>query len=334
MVHFPVKHSVLDGDALAVWIASRYPLGQPIRCRLFRKSMSDTYLVETPDETFFLKVYMQDRHARQAIEAEIEFALDLRAHDISVVAPLPTFDGRYLSEVCAPEGTRFVALYYGVMGEEPRETNLEHSRRFGKLVAQLHSCADRLGKRYQRWHLDETYLIRDPIRYMQPYLQHRSEDLDYLNQFGDDLIAELTALLSKEPPEYGICHGDLHTGNARFDRNGELILFDFDSFGYGWRALDIGVYAVSYDWLDLSRETKATKVRFWDAFLKGYNKERPLGENELAATQLSLPIRHIELMGLTIRYWAQHQGIHWIDDHYFDQHIRWFIKWAAEYRYY
>ena len=70
MIHFPVKHSILDEDALAAWIASRYPLGRPIRCRLFRKSMSDTYLVETPDETFFLKVYMHDRHARQAIEAE------------------------------------------------------------------------------------------------------------------------------------------------------------------------------------------------------------------------------------------------------------------------
>lgn len=113
-----------------------------------------------------------------------------------------------------------------------------------------------------------------------------------------------------------------------------LVLFDFDSFGYGWRALDIGVYRVSYDWMDLSREGKAVKARFWDAFLEGYNAERPLGENELEAVALSLPIRHLELMGLTIRYWSPREGIHWISDEYFDRHIRWFKRWANEYRYY
>jgi hypothetical protein len=38
-------------------------------------------------------------------------------------------------------------------------------------------------------------------------------------------------------------------------------------------------------------------------------------------------------MGLTMRYWAQHQGIHWITDQFFDQHIAWFKRWAEEYRY-
>ena len=140
--------------------------------------------------------------------------------------------------------------------------------------------------------------------------------------------------MSKDLPEYGICHGDLHAGNARFDRNGELALFDWDSFGYGWRALDIGVYRVSYDWLDLSQETKAKKARFWGAFLEGYGEERALSGNELAAVDLALPIRHLELMGLTIRYWAPQQGIHWITDDHFDRHISWFKRWREEYRHY
>lgn len=112
------------------------------------------------------------------------------------------------------------------------------------------------------------------------------------------------------------------------------MLFDLDSFGYGWRALDIGVYRVSYDWLALDRETKARKDRFWGAFLDGYAEVRTLSCNELAAVALALPIRHLELMGLTMRYWAQHQGIHWINDQYFDQHMAWFKQWAEEYRCY
>jgi Ser/Thr protein kinase RdoA (MazF antagonist) len=332
--YFPVRHSILDEAALIERVLSRYALGQPIRCRLFRRSMSDAYLVETPDETYFLKVYLRGRHSREAIEAEIAFVNDLADHQIPVAAPVRDRQGRCLNELNAPEGTRFAVLFDGVGGEEPRETNLQHSRRFGRLAARIHNCADRLNKRYDRWHLDEGYLIRDPIRYMEPYLRHRAADLNALCQFGDDLIAELRALLGKEAPEYGICHGDLHTGNARLDRNGELVLFDFDSFGYGWRALDIGVYRVSYDWMDLSREGKAVKARFWDAFLEGYNAERPLGKNELEAVALSLPIRHLELMGLTIRYGSPREGIHWISDEYFDRHMRWFRRWANEYRYY
>jgi Ser/Thr protein kinase RdoA (MazF antagonist) len=169
---------------------------------------------------------------------------------------------------------------------------------------------------------------------MRPYLEHRQADYKDICRFGDDLIAELRGLLDKDKPVYGICHGDLHTGNARLNQDGELVLYDFDSFGYGWRALDIGVYRVSYDWMDLSREMKAEKDRFWDTFLEGYSEVRSLGENELAAVALSLPIRHLELMGITMRYWAQHQGIHWITDAYFDMHVRWFHKWADEYRHY
>jgi Ser/Thr protein kinase RdoA (MazF antagonist) len=116
------------------------------------------------------------------------------------------------------------------------------------------------------------------------------------------------------------------------DQEGRPVLFDFDSFGYGWRALDIGVYRVSYDWLGLSQEVRAVKARFWEAFLEGYHQERCLSQAELLAVDLSLPLRHLELMGITMRYWAQHQGIHWVTDDYWDQHIAWFRKWAGEYR--
>jgi len=36
-------------------------------------------------------------------------------------------------------------------------------------------------------------------------------------------------------------------------------LFDLDSFGYGWRAIDIGVYHVSFNGLDLSEKIRAEK---------------------------------------------------------------------------
>jgi Ser/Thr protein kinase RdoA (MazF antagonist) len=331
---FPVKHSILDEGALVEQVLSQYPLEKPVRCRLYRRSMSDAYLVETGDETYFFKVGLYGRHTKAEVESEIEFVNDLCECGVAVAPLVQRRDGAYLCELDAPEGTRYGLLYRAVTGEELREVDLEHSRLFGRLAAQLHDCADQLDKSYHCWQLDEAYLISDPIRGMEPYLEHRPADLDYLSQLGEGLIAELQGLLSKDLPAYGLCHGDLHAGNARLDQDGRPVLFDLDSFGYGWRALDIGVYRVSYDWLNLSRECKAEKDRFWGAFLEGYHEERTLSDAEVMAVGLSLPVRHLELMGLTMRYWASHQGIHWITDEYFDFHVAWFKRWADEYRTY
>jgi len=329
-VPFPVKHSILDEDALARWVLSCYPSREPIRCRFFRRSMSDVYLVDTGDASYVLKVYMHGRHSRPELEAEVSLLNDLLGCDVPVAAPVKNIDAGYLNEIDAPEGTRYAVLFEAVTGDEPRETNLEHSRAFGQLAGRLHQCADRLGsegKEYSRGHLDEKHLIEEPLGYLEPYLQHRPGDREYLRGLASELIAELHSRLPRTSPEYGMCHGDLHTGNARFDRHGRLTLFDLDSCGYGWRAIDIGVYHVSYDWMDLGAETTHEKDRFWAAFVEGYSTQRSLSRNELIVAQLCLPIRHLELMGLTMRYWSPQIGIHWINDDYLDSHLSWFKEW-------
>lgn len=327
--YFPVQHSILDENALAEWASARYLLKNPVRCRFLRQSMSDVYRVDTRDATYILKVYAHHRHTKLSIEAEVNFLNDLRAHDIPVAAPVANHKTIYVNELNAPEGTRYAILFEAVTGAEPREIDLAHSRSFGQLAGRIHCCSDRLGKVYHRGHLDEKYLIEEPLGTIEPYLQHRKEDSAYLRALGDDLSAELQRLVSRESPEYGLCHGDLHTGNARSDKDGRLTLFDFDSFGYGWRAIDIGVYHVSYDWMSLSEATQREKARFWAAFVEGYNTQRPLHANELTAAQLCLPIRHLELMGITIRYWSPQIGSDWINDAYFDQHLDWFRQWNA-----
>lgn len=329
---FPVQHSILSESALAVWVQTCYGLCQPLRCRFLRGSMSDVYRLDMPGEAYILKVSLYNRHTKSAVEAEVDFLNDLLAQELSVVIPLANRDGAYVNELEAPEGTRYAVLFHALTGDEPKEENLDHSRSFGELVGRIHVCADRFSKVYERRHLDETYLVEEPLAQLRPYFERRSSDWEYLRALGNDLAAELQRLLPKESPQYGLCHGDLHTGNARIDSNGRLTLFDFDSFGYGWRAIDIGVYHVSFDWMALDDETRRKKARFWDAFVDGYNTQRPLSQNELAAAQLCLPLRHLELMGLTIRYWAPQIGSGWLNDDYLDEHLNWFKTWVNGYR--
>ncbi len=293
--------------------------------------MSDVYRVDTLDTAYILKIYLHNRHSMRAIEAEVDFLNDLLDHDIPVAAPVANNDAVYLNELDAPEGIRCAVLFDAIQGDEPQEVNLEHSRGFGRLAGRIHKHADSSAKKYDRWHLDEKYLVEEPLTHIRPYLENRRRDWQYLRALGSELVVQLHRLVSKESPEYGLCHGDLHAGNARFDKDGRLTLFDFDSFGYGWRAIDIGAYHVSYNWLDLSEKTRREKDRFWQAFVDGYDTERPLSRNELAAAQLCLPLRHLELMGLTIQYWSPQVGTGWINDDYFDRHLSWFREWTDVY---
>jgi Ser/Thr protein kinase RdoA (MazF antagonist) len=287
--------------------------------------------VDALDEAYILKIYLHNRHSMRSIEAEVDFLNDLLEDDIPVAAPVANNDAVYLNEIAAPEGNRYAVLFEAIEGNEPQELNLDHSRNFGQLAGRIHNCSDTSAKKYDRWHLDEKYLVEQPLTHIKPYLENRIRDWETLRALGSELVAELHRLVSMESPEYGVCHGDLHTGNARFDKDGRLTLFDFDSFGYGWRAIDIGVYHVSYNWLDLSEKTRCEKDRFWEAFVDGYATERPLGRNELAAAQLCLPLRHLELMGLTIQYWSPQIGTGWINDDYFDRHLNWFREWTGLY---
>ena len=56
--NLPVKHSILDEDALVDLIRSRYALGEPLGCRFYRRSMGDVYAVRAGGESLFFKVYL------------------------------------------------------------------------------------------------------------------------------------------------------------------------------------------------------------------------------------------------------------------------------------
>lgn len=329
-MNIPVTHSIPDENALAVWMSARYMLNAPVRCRFFRRSISDVYRVDAHDASYILKVYMHGRHSMTEIEAEIDFLNDLKDLDVAVAAPVADKDRGFLNQIAAPEGTRYAVLFPNLMGDAPQEENLEHSCRFGRLAGRLHRCADTITRNYDRGPLDDRYLIDEPLRLIEFHFPHRQRDLEYLKALSADLKSELHLLVSRNRPEYGLCHGDLHTGNARFDGDGRLTLFDFDSFGCGWRAMDIGVYHVSYDWMDLSDVVESRKACFWESFVDGYSEERSLSGNELAVAQLCLPVRHLELMGLSMRYWSPYLGISWMDDSYLDRHMNWFKEWARK----
>ncbi len=82
--------------------------------------------------------------------------------------------------------------------------------------------------------------------------------------------------------------------------------------------------------MDLSDSRHRERRDIQRSFLDGYMRERTLTEAELAAMDLSAPIRHLELLGLGVRNSPRRDGIGWLDEDFIDLHIGWMRRWRDE----
>lgn len=53
----PVIHSIPSGEALIATLLPSYPITKPRSCHLYKRGLNDTYLVETEQERYILRVY-------------------------------------------------------------------------------------------------------------------------------------------------------------------------------------------------------------------------------------------------------------------------------------
>ena len=175
------------------------------------------------------------------------------------------------------------------------------------------------------------HLIDKPLDHLRGLLAHRPSDHDYLQRVGGELKAGVEALLTRTVPEYGFCHGDHHGYNVHQDEQGRMVVYDFDCWGYGWRAYDICVFLWNKQFAGWDRAARARTERRWKAFLEGYEAVRPLSKGERATTRWCVPIRHIWLL------WLQTQGSErwgggFVNDGYFDRHIDYIRQAIKHYR--
>ena len=326
---FPVQNSTLSAEALTERVLRRYRLPGRVTCRFFRKSACDTYKVDAGSEEYYLKVYMYSRRTRKDVAEEVRLLNHLDSCDVSVARPIPRVDGLYISRLAAPEGTRYAALFEAACGEQVDDIDYNRDSAYGEMVARMHQSAEKLHPPYGRTHLDMCHLVDENLRVIEPIMTHREADCGLIRDIGEHCKKKISKFLSKSEPEYGICHGDLHGGDVSYDKNNLPTLFDFDSSGCGWRALDIGVFLASDKWMDITDEAEDRRQRRLEAFLKGYSAIRNLGENELSAVQLGPPVRHIYLMGFVLRYFTVWDGEYFADDDFIDWHMAWFKHWAG-----
>ncbi len=329
---FPINTSILSSDALLERVLNRYVFKGEIECHFFCSRVNDTYIVETDSKTYYLRVYYYRWRSRRDIDAEIDLLLYLKKNKIPVSVPIQRKDGSYITRINAPEGIRYAVLFTGAEGRVPLNMNNKRSSLYGRLVGRIHNVTDRLDKEYMRFHIDLKHLIDDPLCHIESLLKHRKNDFNYLCKIGESLKLKIKKLLPITKPQYGICHGDHFGGNVFFNENDELTLFDFDCFGYGWRAYDIAVFLSARTTIgNWSEEANTKRTRRWNAFLKGYTQERELSDEEILATKIFVPIRQMWVLWLQTQS-SERFGRAWMSDAYFDQHFNFIKDWIKNYK--
>ena len=310
---FPVVYSVLASSALIAKVLPCYGLEDVQACRFWHRGLSDIYLVETPTQRYILRV----SHSHWRTKSDIDFELDLleflRQHGIPVAYPIRTREQTLSIAISAPEGIRYATLFVHAPGNVALgDLNPAQSYKLGETVALLHQVALEFRCKTQRQPLTLDHLLDDSFRTIAPFLAAKAADLDYLTEAMFQIKSQLHDF-PQEPPFWSVCWGDPHSGNVHFTSDGQLMLFDFDQCGYGWRIFEIAKF------LQISLTTGlATKVR--EAFIEGYQSITQLMNDEIAALQAFTEAAHIWAWGIGLQSAALHDYCR-LDHHYFHHRL-------------
>ena len=325
---FPVQRSLLSASALLQEVAKRYDLPADTTCELQQQGLNDTYQLASAARSFVLRVYRAGWRSEEQILYELTLLEHLKGNGATVAAAIRTRSGNWFCIVDAPEGPRHVVLFESAPGRPVPWPNFrpETARAYGRGAGVLHKTMAGFHSGHTRFDLDLFHLIRDPLHHLRPRLAHRPEDLAYLEQLAERLRETVVALDGRGLTR-GLCHGDLHGGNAHLDEHGRFTIFDFDCCGPGWRAYDLAVFR----WA-LQRANLLNRSELWDAYLEGYRSQHELSALDETAVLPFVAARQFWLMGLHAAN-GPDLGFGQTDDNYFDQAMKLLRDWDAAWLY-
>jgi Ser/Thr protein kinase RdoA (MazF antagonist) len=290
---FPTVYSTLSSEALVAKVLCNYEIGTVTRCQFWNRGLSDVYIVETQTQPYVLRVSHCHWRSKSDIDFELELLDFLHQRQLPVSHPLRTQDDRLSIELNAPEGKRYATLFTYAPGQVALgDLNLAQSQKLGKTVAKIHQAGLDFHTDCYRQALTLEHLLDDSLGAISPFLQHRSNDLVFLQDVVNCLKQQLQDF-AQEPPFWGICWGDPHSGNAHFTNNNEITLFDFDQCGYGWRAFELGKF------LQVGMRTGiGHNIR--EAFLSGYQEVQAITSRELDSLQAFTQSAHIWMWAIRL----------------------------------
>ncbi len=257
-----------------------------------------------------VKFYRPGRWSDQAIQEEHDFAAQLSALEIPVVAPI-RFDDRSLMRW---QGYRF-ALYPVQGGRWPDLENRQDRILMGRFIGRIHALGSRATFQH-RQAIDVSRMARQSSRFLLQAGFVPAHLEDAYRTLADDLAALLESCFEHHGGYSPIrLHGDCHRGNILWQDSGPHFV-DLDDCCNGPAIQDL--------WMLLNGERAEMTEQLLD-LLTGYEDFLPFDASQLALIEPLRCLRMMHYAAWLARRWqdpAFPQAFPWFNsDRYWEQHV-------------
>ncbi|MEA5445576.1 serine/threonine protein kinase [Gammaproteobacteria bacterium AB-CW1] len=241
-------------------------------------------------ELIVAKFYRPGRWSDETIAEEHEFARELAAAELPVVAPLELANGQSLIQV----GGHRLAVFPSIGGRPPALDDDAALRQMGRLIARLHNIGALKPFRHRREF--------DPGR----VVEHALASVEQVGLMPDHLMASWAALSGHISDRIQLrfqeagelrslrIHGDCHPGNVLWRDDGPWLL-DLDDACNGPAIQDLWMY------LSGDRDYQAARLA---QLLAGYTAFREFDQRELSLIEALRTLRLLHFLGWIAERWA------------------------------
>lgn len=192
--------------------------------------VNDIFAVTTSSGKFALKLYHFPYRTAKQVQWEIDLLMHLIENGAPISKPILGQNG-YINIFQINGYERVGVLFEWAEGEKP-EPSISTYTLLGKAAAQIHHAADTFNSPLDREEYNLHMLIDEQLQRMKKPLEE-SGQLERVAQLAE----RLKTYIEQQDLDQGICHMDLTLDNIHRQED-DLTVFDFDSAGKSWRAIE------------------------------------------------------------------------------------------------
>jgi len=215
-----------------------------VSIRFIQLSDTITYKIETNTANRYLLRIHSDQLSKEEIRSELALLQSLNKSDaLHVPEPLASCNGSYVLEIDTEEGYRrpYVTLMRWVDGEHASEEFTDSTvYQMGVMMGKLHEAAAGFvaPSDFVRPIWEAESFNRQMAKLGQYYGCFLSEEAWTSYQAAADKIVTKLGVMERSGNNYGLIHGDLHSGNIVF-KDGVPYPIDFGRCGFGYFLYDM-----------------------------------------------------------------------------------------------
>ncbi|MBE9050108.1 phosphotransferase [Nostocales cyanobacterium LEGE 11386] len=279
---------------LAIAALHKYGLENAQLTRLGGASNTN-FKVDIDSISYLLRLHTSALHNRVAVWSELAWLSSLQS-DTPLVLPEPIVNliGELVTGVSIDNDPETLCtLMSWVEGKIPPTVNFltdEQLVKVGSVMAQLHIHSQQFEppEGFKRHKFDEVH-FSGCLEVLYTALSNTELDKNDLNSFKVNANHIIThfARLERKQDNFGVIHGDFHSGNYLVCDE-EVYIIDFDRCGFGFYLYDLALALMEL-------EEPQQKI-----FLQGYETLKPLPADYTNLKQMFLCLAYLDNLGFLV----------------------------------